>query len=90
MRALCEARRQGGTWHGVLSLAQLAHWLVSAGESAAGESPSGEPDPAPYSAEIPSAAGTLTVVRPPGTPVWSRGPVAVEPEHARWGHPRAP
>lgn len=84
MRALTSARRLGGTWHGHLSLAQLAHWLVSAGHSSSAGPPAGEPDPAPYCADIPSAAGTLTVIRPPGSPLWSHGPVQLAPGLATW------
>lgn len=83
MRALVERGRHGGTWHGQLSLAQLAHWLLTT--PSRGQDPvSGEPDPAPYYVNLPSPLGALTVIGPPGSPNWTRGLLPVEPEQAAW------
>ncbi|GAB3347867.1 CoA transferase [Modestobacter lapidis] len=82
LRALRESARQGGSWHGELSLAQLAHWLLTAPRGVA--TGSGAVDPAPYLAELDTPAGRLTVVRPPGAPTWRSGPVPVHPAGADW------
>jgi crotonobetainyl-CoA:carnitine CoA-transferase CaiB-like acyl-CoA transferase len=72
------ARRQalGGGWHGELSLAQTAHWLLAAPRSVpeAGEAQdagAAPPDPRSYLIDLPSTRGTVTVVAPPGSPPWS-------------------
>ena len=82
-RALTESARQGGTWHGELSLAQLATWLLAAPRTPVAEDPV-EVDLAPYLVDLPGESGTLTVVRPPGSPVWRSGPVTVDPASAGW------
>jgi crotonobetainyl-CoA:carnitine CoA-transferase CaiB-like acyl-CoA transferase len=83
LRALTRGRQEGGTWHGELSLAQLAAWLLASPLS----NPVGADvpvDAGPYLMNVPSRSGTLTIVRPPGSPPWVRGPVLLEPEQARW------
>ena len=82
LRALTESGRQGGTWHAELSLAQLAAWLLAAPRPAA--EADDDVDPSPYLVDLPSPSGTVTVVRPPGSPVWSRGPVPSGHDPARW------
>jgi hypothetical protein len=85
LRALTESARQGGSWHGELSLAQLAHWLLGAPRTAADAGAPADPvDPARYLAELDSAAGRLTVVRPPGAPLWRTGPLPVAAADADW------
>lgn len=90
LRALTQARQEGGAWHGELSLAQLAAWLLAASRSPAAPEPTGPTgpiapiDPAPYLMNLSSSAGTLTLVRPPGSPDWLRGPVQVAADEARW------
>ncbi|MCW2510710.1 MAG: L-carnitine dehydratase/bile acid-inducible protein, partial [Modestobacter sp.] len=77
LRALTEGARQGGSWHGELSLAQLAHGLLTAPRTPdAGTTD--EVDPAPYLADLDTPGGRLTVVRPPGAPMWRSGPVSVD------------
>jgi crotonobetainyl-CoA:carnitine CoA-transferase CaiB-like acyl-CoA transferase len=82
-RALTESRRQGGTWHGELSLAQLAAWLLRAPRPAQA-APSTATDPTPYLVDLPSPSGVVTLVRPPGSPVWSRGPVPAGHDLPTW------
>ncbi|QTE27892.1 CoA transferase [Pengzhenrongella sicca] len=85
LRALTRRRREGGTWHGELSLAGLASWLTAAPRPAGPPSAPVEPvDAAPYLVRLPSAAGVLTLVRPPGSPTWPAGPVHLAPAEARW------
>jgi crotonobetainyl-CoA:carnitine CoA-transferase CaiB-like acyl-CoA transferase len=67
--ALARQREEGGGWHGELSLAQTAHWLLDAPAEPAEDD--GEPDATPYLQELPSARGTVGVVAPPGSPPWS-------------------
>ena len=79
--ALARQREEGGGWHGELSLARTASWLLGAD---AGPSPSAaaeEPDPTPYLVDLPRPEGAVTVVRPPGSPVWRHA--AVLPGEAR-------
>jgi CoA-transferase family III len=89
LTALARRRDEGGAWHAELSLAQTAHWLLGAGVP--GEPPGPEPDAARWLVELPSPDGALTVVAPPGSPVWRRGLLPAGP-HPRWlpreGQPR--
>ncbi len=68
MRALTRTRELGGTWHGELSLAQLANWLLDAGRTSADATAPMSSDPSPYLVDLPSPTGTITLVRPPGSP----------------------
>jgi hypothetical protein len=68
--ALARQRTEGGGWHGELSLAQTAHWLLAA-VRAGTEEDTDSPDPAPYLLELPSERGTVTVIGPPGSPPWT-------------------
>jgi crotonobetainyl-CoA:carnitine CoA-transferase CaiB-like acyl-CoA transferase len=83
LRALTESARQGGSWHGELSLAQLAHWLLAAPRMPDADG-AGDVDPAPYLADLDTPVGRLTVVRPPGAPMWRSGPVPVDAAGADW------
>lgn len=82
-RALTSTRHHGGTWHGRLSLAQLAHWLLSAPRPGTPPAPAAT-GPDPYCIDLPSPAGTLTVIRPPGSPDWTHGPLPADPDTATW------
>jgi hypothetical protein len=84
MRALTRTRELGGTWHGELSLAQLANWLLDAGRTSADAAAPMSSDPSAYLVDLPSPTGTITLVRPPGSPVWSTGPEAVGHDAAGW------
>jgi len=85
LRALTRQRLEGGTWHGELSLAQLAHWLLAAPRSPLEATVPVLADATGYLVELPSYAGNLTVVRPPGSPSWRHGLVPVEARDAHWG-----
>ena len=87
MSALLGRGKEGGTWHAELSLAQTAHWLLTAprpeeadsrGEAAASV------DASPYLVRLPSADGTVAVVRPPGSPVWRHAAVLPGPTTPTW------
>ncbi|MGY1690100.1 CoA transferase [Geodermatophilus sp. SYSU D01105] len=68
LAAVARRREEGGGWHGELSLARTAHWLLGAPRRAP---EGGDPaDPAPYLLTLPSAEGAVTVVAPPGSPPW--------------------
>ncbi|WNV75636.1 CoA transferase [Geodermatophilus sp. DSM 44513] len=69
LAGLARRRVEGGGWHGELSLARTAAWLLAAPRRA---EPVGEPaDPAPYLLTLPSTDGEVTVLAPPGSPRWS-------------------
>jgi CoA-transferase family III len=85
LRAVTESRRQGGTWHGTLSLAQLAAWLLGAPRpSTHPPAATVEADPTPYLVDLDSPRGVVTLVRPPGSPVWTRGPVPTGYDEPVW------
>jgi hypothetical protein len=84
MRALTSARQQGGTWHGHLSLAQLAHWLLTAPQHPDAGMPDDDVRSEPYCVDLPSSEGVLTIIRPIEAPPWRHGPQLVTPAHARW------
>jgi crotonobetainyl-CoA:carnitine CoA-transferase CaiB-like acyl-CoA transferase len=71
MGALLRQRVEGGGWHGELSLAQTAHWLLTAPAGAAEDDGFTGNDPAPYLVDLPSARGRVTVIGPPGSPPWT-------------------
>lgn len=83
MRALNLTNTHGGTWHGELSLAGLAQHLLTAPSSRHALSIA-QPDPDRYLVDLPSPGGTLTVVRPPGSPTWPTGPETVDPTSVAW------
>jgi crotonobetainyl-CoA:carnitine CoA-transferase CaiB-like acyl-CoA transferase len=72
LRAVTRRRDDGGIWCAELSLAQLAHWLLGAGPRP--ETPDEDAEVAPYLVELPAAGGTVSLVRPPGSPPWRSGP----------------
>jgi crotonobetainyl-CoA:carnitine CoA-transferase CaiB-like acyl-CoA transferase len=89
LAALDRQRVDGGGWHGRLSLAGTAHWLLGAPRSptVVDEEPVGEEpvDPARYLLSLPSEAGAVTVVAPPGSPPWPAGPRFLRPgERPHW------
>ena len=93
--ALARQREEGGGWHGELSLAQTAHWLLGAAGSAAAEDPADAADPAAYLLDLPSAQGRTTVVAPPGSPAWSAAAEVLGPIRPAWrprtsGQPAGP
>jgi crotonobetainyl-CoA:carnitine CoA-transferase CaiB-like acyl-CoA transferase len=74
LAAVARRREEGGGWHGELSLARTAQELLTAPRRPPGD---GEPaDPAPYLLALPSAAGTVTVVAPPGSLPWRTAAVS--------------
>jgi hypothetical protein len=75
MGALARQRTEGGGWHGELSLAQTAHWLLDAARPDTGvqEPVAGDADPAAYLVELPATGGPVSVIRPPGSPAWTAG-----------------
>jgi len=82
MRAVTETGA-GGTWHADVSLAQLATWLLAAPRSASPTTPT-TPDPDPYLVDLDSPSGTVTLVAPPGSPVWRHGPVPSGYDESAW------
>jgi hypothetical protein len=72
MRAIARRRDEGGVWCPELTLAQLAHWLLSAGPRP--ETPDEDVEVAPYLVELSAADGPVSLVRPPGTAPWRTGP----------------
>ncbi|MGY4644858.1 CoA transferase [Cellulomonas sp. URHB0016] len=82
MRAVTEAGR-GGTWHADVSLAQLATWLLAAPRSPQ-PATAPHPDPDPYLVDLDSPCGTVTLVAPPGSPMWRHGPVPSGYDESAW------
>ncbi|MGY1712335.1 CoA transferase [Geodermatophilus sp. SYSU D00758] len=70
LAALHRRRAEGGGWHGELSLARTAAWLLAAPRTGAED---GVPpaDPGPWLVRLPSADGEVTLVGPPGSPPWT-------------------
>ncbi|WP_034272698.1 CoA transferase [Haloechinothrix halophila] len=85
MTLLHRRTREGGSWRARLALAHTAAWLDSLGRTAGA-------DVAPHDdllTETPSAIGTVTHVRMPGTvpaapPRWTHGPHAAGADPAAW------
>lgn len=99
LAALARRRREGGTWHARLSLARTALALTdarAAGERSSDGAPDatttpgtaggpGAPlDPAPFLTALDSPMGRVTLVAPPGSPVWRHGPVPIGHDPASW------
>jgi hypothetical protein len=86
LSALHRQRREGGTWHGSVSLARLADWLLTAPRRPVPEDDAAvdDRDPSRYLVELPSPFGAVTLVRPPGSPAWRRGPVPSGYDRAEW------
>jgi hypothetical protein len=60
--ALLRQRREGGSWHVRLSLAQTGHWLRLLGRVTEGPG-TAFPDRAPYVAQTTSGFGEMAMVR---------------------------
>ncbi|MGZ4539657.1 MAG: CoA transferase [Blastococcus sp.] len=75
MGALARQRDEGGGWHGELSLAQTAHWLLDAPspEPDSDEGADAGADPAAYLVELEATGGPVSVIAPPGSPPWTSG-----------------
>jgi crotonobetainyl-CoA:carnitine CoA-transferase CaiB-like acyl-CoA transferase len=71
LRAVTRRRAEGGVWSAELSLAQAAHRLLAA--PAPAPEPPGDVDGDRYLVELPSPAGPVTLVAPPGSPPWRTG-----------------
>lgn len=71
LAALARQRVEGGGWHGELSLAQTARWLLDAPPPNSAEDTAEVCDLARYLIDLPAAAGTVGVVSPPGSPSWN-------------------
>jgi len=82
LRAVARRRTEGGVWQAELSLAQAAHWLLAAGRGPMPEEP--ETDVAPHLVELPAPGGPVTLVRPPGSPVWRTGPAPADAGPPKW------
>jgi hypothetical protein len=83
LAALARRREEGGGWHGELSLARTAHWLLDAPRISL--EPAGEPvEPAPYLLSLPSAEGPVTIVAPPGSPPWRAAAVGPSGQRPGW------
>jgi crotonobetainyl-CoA:carnitine CoA-transferase CaiB-like acyl-CoA transferase len=83
MRALAARRGRGGVWSAELSLAQVARWLVTAGVGPDTGGPD-DGDVAGHLVELPSPGGPVTLVAPPGSPVWRTGPVPAGHDRPEW------
>lgn len=79
---LARQRDEGGGWCAELSLAAAAHHLLAAGPG--DEQPGPPQDPAPWLVELPTPAGPVTVVRPPGAPAWPTGALLPPSTRPRW------
>lgn len=82
--ALARQREEGGGWHGDLSLAQTAHWLLGAARSPEVDDPALAVDLDAYLLDLPSAQGTARVVAPPGSPAWSTAAEVLEGVRPAW------
>ncbi|MGY1630681.1 CoA transferase [Geodermatophilus sp. SYSU D01186] len=83
LAALARRREEGGGWHGELSLARTAHWLLDAPRVAAPAAASSV-DPAPYLLSLPSPDGPVTLVAPPGSPPWRSAAVGPAGQRPVW------
>src|SRR4051812_38188124 len=84
LRAVARRREEGGVWSAELSLAQVAHWLLAAGRRPETAVP--EAEVAPYLIELPAPGGPVTLVRPPGSPVWRSAPSLTGADEPAWRH----
>lgn len=86
LMAVAHRRSHGGVWQAELSLAQIAAWLMAAGSapgSAAENDPADAADVSRYLVTLPATGASVTVVAPPGSPVWRTGSVPVV-GHPEW------
>jgi crotonobetainyl-CoA:carnitine CoA-transferase CaiB-like acyl-CoA transferase len=84
LAALCRQRSEGGGWHGRLSLAQTAQWLLDAERRPDAEEATEPGDPGPYLLSLPSSQGRATMVAPPGSPPWSSAAAFVDTATPQW------
>ncbi|MBN1095466.1 CoA transferase [Blastococcus sp. TML/C7B] len=82
LAGLVRQRAEGGGWHGELSLAQTARWLLDAPRDPS--SPAPDPDPAPYLQRLDSPGGPVEVVAPPGSPPWTSAAVLPPVTEPAW------
>jgi crotonobetainyl-CoA:carnitine CoA-transferase CaiB-like acyl-CoA transferase len=83
MSAVARRRAEGGVWQAELSLAQAARWLVDAGPGPDTGGPD-DGDVQRYLVELPSPGGPVSLVAPPGSPVWRTGPVPAGHDAPAW------
>jgi crotonobetainyl-CoA:carnitine CoA-transferase CaiB-like acyl-CoA transferase len=88
LNALARRREEGGGWYGELSLAQTAHWLLTAPADPPGVN--APVDPAPYLLDLPTPEGTATVVSPPGSPPWVAAAELPPLSRPEWRSRRSP
>jgi crotonobetainyl-CoA:carnitine CoA-transferase CaiB-like acyl-CoA transferase len=82
--AVARRRSEGGGWHGELSLAQTAQWLLNA-PAALPEPPADQDvDPGPYLLDLPTPEGTATIVAPPGSPPWTTAAILPPDAKPTW------
>ena len=81
MMALARQRREGGSWHVRVSLAQTGRWLWSLGRVENGFAQADLKAAAPFMEDVPSGFGTLHAVR--HSAVLSKTP-------AYWARPAVP
>lgn len=81
LRRAASASGAASSWHAHVSLAGLARWLLS--QQVSSQLPPSEglrpSDLERYLVELPSPAGSVTVVRPLGAPVWQAGLTPSDP-----------
>jgi crotonobetainyl-CoA:carnitine CoA-transferase CaiB-like acyl-CoA transferase len=82
LRALARRRAEGGVWSAELSLAQTATELLDAGP--ARPEPPADGDVTPFLVELPAPGGPVSLVAPPGSPVWRTGPVPAGHDRPEW------
>jgi len=84
MRAIAQRRTEGGVWHAELSLAQAARWLVAAGSSPSDDAEHHDDEVSGYLVDLPAPGGPVTLIAPPGSPVWRRGPLPLDSVDPQW------
>jgi crotonobetainyl-CoA:carnitine CoA-transferase CaiB-like acyl-CoA transferase len=82
--AVARRRTEGGTWHGELSLAQTAHWLLNVPPALPEPAADHDVDPGPYLLDLPTPEGTATIVAPPGSPPWTTAAVLPPDAEPTW------
>lgn len=82
--ALARQREEGGGWHGELSLAQTAQWLLGAARFPEAGDPADPVDADAYLLDLPSAQGRARFVSPPGSPAWSSAAEVLGPVRPAW------
>jgi crotonobetainyl-CoA:carnitine CoA-transferase CaiB-like acyl-CoA transferase len=85
--ALARRHREGRGWHGHVSLAQTAAWVLR--QPPRPKAPRPEPDATPYLVDMDAPVGAVTIVNPPGRlggrPLaWPRPPARFGADAPRW------